>query len=190
MPDTAWFGRVAGIIILAAFIPYTRAILAGKTKPARSTWFIWVAVSSLLLVSYYEVGGGEATWLSLAYLLATIWTALLAIRHGKGGWDTIDRICFAGAGLSLSLWVLTGDPAVALFATLLVDAFGATKTIVKTWQNPEEEDSLTWCLTCSANVLNMFAVTEWDWVHGLYPAYMVAMTGTVAILSLRKSRSV
>ena len=186
MPSATFWGWTAGIIVLTAFVPYTRSIKAGKTKLARSTWLIWIVVSLLLLKSYDEVGGKDAIWLSWAYLAAVIWTATLSRKYGKGGWERLDRFCFAGTGVALSLWVASGSAAVGLFATLLVDAFGATGTVVKTWRHPEEEDSLTWCMTFTANLVNLLAVPSWDWLHGTYPIYMTAMTGTIAALSLRK----
>ena len=170
-------------------MPYTLAILKGKTKPARATWFIWIVVTLMLLVSYYKVGGGYAIWVSVAYLVTTIITAILSIKYGLGGWTRLDKICIAGCAASLGLWFVSGSAEVALFATLAVDVAGAIPTIASARKNPEHENSSAWLIAVCANTFNLFAVPSWDLVHVAYPIYLFLMVSVIAYYSLRKNKA-
>lgn len=44
---------VSGILFVTAFFPYIRAILAGKTKPAKASWIIWESLDCITLAGMY-----------------------------------------------------------------------------------------------------------------------------------------
>ncbi len=179
-------GITAGALSILLIIPYIISILKGKARPARSTWIIWSLVTLLLLTSYYEVGGAWANLISLGDFLVAATVAILSIKYGVGGWSRLDKFCFAGCGVALILWAVTGSALVALLATIFIDALGATATIVKTFKDPEQEDKLTWKMAFLGNSINLIAVPLWSFSHSVYPIFMVVMSGTVMALTLRK----
>ena len=178
-------GRLAGLLSLAAFVPYILTTLRGQTRPNRATWWIWTTNGLVLGASYYSSGAENTVWVPVSYVVGPLVTALLAIRHGEGGWSPFDRNCMLLAGSGLLLWWLFESPLVALVMTLGVDFSGALPTIRKAHRAPETEDRLAWALFIVGNTVNLLAVERWQFAIAVYPVYMFLASGTIAALVLR-----
>lgn len=184
----AFAGKVAGIVSLAAFVPYILAILRGETKPNRATWWIWTVVGFMLAASYYSSGANHSIWVPVSYVIGPLVTALLSIRFGEGGWSLFDRCCLLGAGLSVMLWWVFSSPLVALLINIFIDFLGALPTIRKAYYKPEEEDRAAWGLFFIANAINLFAVEAWTLATASYTLYMFFASGVIAGLVFRRNR--
>lgn len=179
-------GLLAGIIILLEFVPYIHSILKGRTKPERATWFIWNIITTLGLFSYYSVGGHDASWVIVAYVIATAVIAILSIKYGVGGWNKFDKLCIAACGLCLLIWMVSGSAVTALAMTIAIDAIAALPTVRKTYYHPEQEDRLAWVIALSGNGLNLLAIERWDFMHAAYPLYLFFMVGVITEMVLRR----
>ena len=99
-------GIAAGILSLAAYALYIRAIWRGTTKPSRSTWWVLTLVGLLILLSYYAEGARESIWVPIVYVAGLLLVAILSVKRGEGAsWSRIDRWCFTGAVFSMLLWL-------------------------------------------------------------------------------------
>jgi len=67
------YGRLAGIaggiVALAAFVPYIRAIIKGTTTPNRATWLIWTIIGCITAASYAAGGADQTIWVAVSYAL-------------------------------------------------------------------------------------------------------------------------
>ena len=178
-------GLLAGLLSLAAFVPYIIAIVKGATKPNRATWWIWTTNGLILLASYYASGAESTVWVAVGYFVGSLLTAVLALRYGEGGWSSFDRSCLLGAVSGLLFWWMFNSSIVALVTTLFVDFAGALPTIRKAYRAPETEDRVAWALFISGNTVNLFAVEAWSFAIAVYPVYMFLASGTIAALVLR-----
>ena len=178
-------GWLAGVLSLAAFVPYIVAILRGQTRPNRATWWIWTAAGLVLGASYYASGAETTIWVPVSYIIGPAVTAVLAIRYGEGGWSPLDRGCLMGAGSGLLFWWWFNSPVVALVMTLGVDFAGAVPTIRKAYLAPQTEDRLAWALFIAGNFFNLLAVDRWEFAIAIYPVYFFLASGIIAALVLR-----
>ena len=178
-------GLLAGLLSLAAFVPYIIAIVKGATKPNRATWWIWTTNGLILLASYYASGAESTVWVAVGYFVGSLLTAVLALRYGEGGWSSFDRSCLLGAGSGLLFWWMFNSSIVALVTTLSVDFAGALPTIRKAYRAPETEDRVAWGLFILGNTVNLLAVEAWSFGIAVYPVYMFLASGTIAALVLR-----
>lgn len=185
---TAITGKVAGIISLAAFVPYIVAIFRRETKPNRATWLIWTVVGFMLAISYYSSGAKHTIWVPVSYLIGPFITALLSIKYGEGGWTRFDRYCLLGAGASLVLWWMFNSPLVALLINIFIDLLGSLPTIKKAYHEPEKEDRLAWALFFIGNIVNLFAVGIWTFAIAVYPVYMFLGSSLIAALVFFRPR--
>lgn len=176
---TGIFGVIAGIFSFSAYLFYIVAILKGKTKPSRATWFIWAAIGIILAASYRASGAEDTIWVAVSEAIAPTIIALLAIKYGVGGAEKIDIIAFVGSLFSLFLWWFFGSPVVALVANLAIDFFAAIPTIKKSWIKPEEEDRFAWSLTQTGNLFNLFAIDKMLFSVILYPVYTFIIDGII-----------
>lgn len=183
MPDiTAVAGKVAGIIALAALVPYVLSILRGETKPNRATWWIWTVVGFMLGASYYSSGANHTIWVPVSFSIGPLVVAFLSIRWGVGGWTRFDRSCLLGAGASVVLWWMFSSPLIALLINLFIDLMGALPTVRKIYHKPESEDRVAWVLVSVANTANLFAVETWTFAISVYPIYMFLVSGIITAL--------
>ena len=178
-------GRLAGLLSLAAFVPYIVTTLRGRTRPNRATWWIWTINGLVLGASYWATGATHTLWVPVSYVIGPVVTAILSLKYGEGGWTGFDRACLTAAGVSLLLWWTFSTPLVALLMTLSVDFSGALPTIRKAWHDPSGEDRLAWALFIAGNAANLFAVERWSLGVAIYPVYMFLASGTIAALVLR-----
>ncbi len=165
-----------------------------RTRPSRSTFWIWTLVQAMLAFSYYEAGGGMAAGLSAAYAVSFLLIAILSIWWGYSQWSRIDTACLVGALVSAGLWALTlygfdwHPERSALLATILLlftDFLGALPTIKKAHKDPRTEERVAWLLATIAIVVNFFAITDWQTADYLYTPYLFVTNCLVTYLLWR-----
>lgn len=181
----AILGMAAGLILLLGNIPYILSIRRGDTRPNRVTWGIWTTIGFILVGSYYAIGATNTLWLPIAQVISQLIITCYAFKYSKGRWQKSDRICLAGAGLSLLLWWRSGSPLVALAMNIAMDILGAIPTIQKIYYEPDSEDLLFWVMAFSASVLNLLAIESFTLSFVLFPLYLLILNITVLILLTR-----
>lgn len=194
MPDTSFFGEVAGLISLSAFVPYIVSILKGETKPNRASWLVWTVAGAMLAASYRESGAGDAIWVPVSYVAGPLATFIVSLRYNDGeGWSGLNKICILVSAGSSVLWLVlfsffgknTGVPLAVMYINIFIDGMGALPTLRKSFHEPESEDRLTWALFITGNTLNLFAVEHWSLATGSYPLYMFVASGAISALVIR-----
>ena len=175
-------GILAGIIGLLGFLPYMILTIKRKNRPNRASWWIWGILGVITGITYYYSGATSTIWVPICYAVCQIIIAVLSIKYGEGGWNRLDRLCLAGAGISLLIWQLSNSPLLALLFSLLIDLFAAIPTVIKSYSNPEQESRFSWTIFLVANTLNMIALDEWNISLAAYPFYLFYLSSTLSIL--------
>lgn len=178
-------GMVAGSVLLLGNIPYIRSIRRGDTRPNRVTWGIWTTIGFLLLGSSYSLGATNTLWLMIAQVISQLVITFYAFKYSRGKWQRLDRICIAGAGLSLLLWWRSGSPLVALVMNIAMDMLGAVPTITKIYDDPNSEDLTFWVMSFTSAVLNLLAIENFDRALIIFPLYLFLLNTLVLILLTR-----
>lgn len=176
---------VAGSVLLLGNIPYIRSIRRGDTRPNRVTWGIWTTIGFLLLGSSYSLGATNTLWLMIAQVISQLVITFYAFKYSRGKWQRLDRICIAGAGLSLLLWWRSGSPLVALVMNIAMDMLGAVPTITKIYDDPNSEDLTFWVMSFTSAVLNLLAIENFDRSLIIFPLYLFLLNTLVLILLTR-----
>lgn len=189
MPEfTVFAGQAAGVVALAAFIPYIVSILRKRTKPNRASWIIWTAVGAIIASSYWASGARHTIWVPIAYAVGPLMVLFLSVSYGKGGWTWFDRYCLFGAGISLAIWWAFCSPLVALLMNIFIDFMGVLPTAKKVFHEPETEDKTAWTVSVLSSVINLFAVENWVFAVAVYPLYVLFGNGFVAALIFVRER--
>jgi hypothetical protein len=178
-------GIASGIVLLLGNIPYMMSIRRGDTRPNLVSWGIWTVIGCILLGSYQAIGATHTRWLLIAQVISQFTITVYAFRYSRGKWSQLDRICLAGAGLSLVLWWRSGAPLVALLMNTLMDLLGAIPTIKKIYHEPDSEDLLFWMMSFSASVLNLLAIENFSLSFIVFPVYLFVLNITVLALLTR-----
>ena len=181
MPGSDFWGMVAGIIALAAFVPYVITTLYGSTKPNRATWFIWAIAGFMLAVSYYSSVADHTFWVPISYFLGPLVIALFSLRYGEGGWDRFDRTCLVVTSASALLWWVFSSPFVALLINLGIEMTGTLPTFRKTYREPASENVLSWSMFLVANTINLYIAESWTSKPAIYP--IVVFLGSASMVT-------
>lgn len=150
-----------------------------KTRPSKSTFWIWAVVQGIMTASYVATGEIFSAGVGVAYTLTILIIAILSIWYGYGRWERLDTLCTVGAVITIGLWILFRDPMVALVSSIVTDLFGSVPTIKKVWEDPTSESRTAWTWTVIACVVNFGAVEIWGITSVLYLSYLLAVNSIV-----------
>jgi hypothetical protein len=165
-------GIIAGCIILAGAPPYLFDILKRKTKPERTTWFIWSVLGIIAFSAQLQVHGGWSLLFVGLDAVGSVLVFLLSLRFGVGGWKLLDKLALGVAATGLAIAFVVQQPIIALLGVVLADISGATLTIIKTYKAPDTETTITWLCVGTASLLSALAVGKWQASTLIYPVYL------------------
>lgn len=166
-------------------VPYIRSILAGATRPHRTTRLVYLVIGILTTLSLLVSGDRVALWISAVSLLQAIVLFFLGLKYGMGGWAKMDIACLILAIAGIIAWQTTDNPLFGLYFGIGADFMGTVPTLIKTWRNPSSEEPTFYILDATAGVFNMLALTNWAVGDFAYPLYLFLVNALVALLVLR-----
>lgn len=182
-----WLGIAAGAFALGGYLPYLIATWRGTTRPARASWWIFSVCSLAACAASYAAGARETLIVPFIYGVTSVTVALLAIRHGEGGWSRLDRACLLIAGASLLVWWLSGDPLLAVAMLVIADTAGHVPTMRKAWRDPRGEHGWAWVCFLVGDVLNLAQPGEWTLAATLFPLSITVNAVVIVVLCFRPS---
>jgi hypothetical protein len=167
MNHLSLLSALSGFVFLAGFFPYVVAILRGRTRPTRATWFIWTLLALITTGSLYA--HGSLTGLVIGAVVGDVVVTALSIRYGKPGWNTVDLLSLVGACAAGVLWLSFENPVLAVMVVVAVGLLGALPSWLSVWRAPERESLPAWSLFALASLLAVLAVPTWDFMHAAVP---------------------
>lgn len=176
-------GFASAALAIVSYVPYIRSITAGITKPHRTTFGIWSVIGLVQVTSYIASGAETTIWLPMVYTLGALVTFMLSLKHGVGGTRPLELLCLVGSLVGMAGWILTDNPHIALYLSILATAFGFAPTIKKAYYQPQTEDPPAWALAAGASFLNLLAVSTWQFYELSYPVFIMLFDGSVALLT-------
>lgn len=178
---------VAGLLFLAAFVPYIRAIVRGDTKPAKASWIIWATLDSITIAGMFakHTVNGQI----LGAVLGAWTVAFLAIKHGKPGWTKLDKFCLGGAVLGIVLWQVFSNPVLGIMTSLSVVFLGSFPTFASAWHNPAQEDRTAWTIFWLSCVAAMLAIPAWTLADAAQPITFTVIESTMVYILFLKPQS-
>ncbi len=188
----AYIGVIGGVCSLAGYVPYALDIIRGKGAPERASWLIWTLSSTLVLLSYWQVGARTTIWVPLAYVIGSAFITILAYTHGKNGWGALEKLALIVAVISSIRWIYFDQPAVALALNMTIGFIGYVPGIRRLAMNPTKNEDLAlegWTRFFLGSIFNLVAVSSWTPEIALVPIALFVLNGVMFGLSLRNSLS-
>lgn len=171
-------------LVMAAFVPYARAILRKETKPAIASWIIWGMLDYITFVAMWKQGVVNGQILGACTGVLVI--VLLAFRHGTAGWGKLDTFCLIGGFSGIGIWLTLDSPFLGMVASLFVVFTASIPTFVNGWKHPENENKMGWLLFWLSCFPAIAGVKAWMIVDLAQPVtFLVIETAMVYLLFVR-----
>lgn len=184
----ALIGFLSGLVFVLADIPYIKDTLSGKTKPHRTSWFLYFVLNSISIANQAASGATNSLWFPIAGAITTLIIFILALKRGVGGYQGLDIICLIGALIGIALWAIFNNPLLSIVANLIATSFAVAPTIKKAYIKPKTETAITYALGALSAALAAFAVGKLDLKLLLLPVYsFIVQLGIYLLLIRRKS---
>ncbi len=180
-----FFGIAAGIVSLLAFLPYVFDILKGNTKPSGASWWTWTLLTAVTVLSSWFAGAPWQVLILPTWLcFSQFGVAILSLKYGDSTWDRLNKICIGGACVGILLWILTGQPLIALFISILADFLASVPNFRHAFLHPEQESLNGWALGWLSAVLEIFAISAWSLAESGWAVYfLINMSITLFLVS-------
>ena len=176
---TEVFGYLSGILVVLGTLPYIRDIFLRKTKPQRSTWFIYSVLGGIAFFSQLAKGATFSLWLTGLDTLSVVVVFICSLWYGVGGFEKKDYRVLAVAAIALLLWFFTKEAAVALYLIIGIDAIGTYLTVDKAYKDPSSESYSAWVCSAIAGIFAMISVGSLNIILLSYPLYIFLANGAV-----------
>lgn len=178
-----FFGISAGLLGVAAAIPYISSILNHKTVPHRISWLIWLLLGIVILISQLDKGARWSILLICAGLVNNTIIFFISLKYGTGGTSMRDRTALVIALIGIVLWAVTKEAYYGLFFAIFADAIGTFLTAEKAYKKPGSENPVAWTLATAASICGLLAVHTYTIGQTIHPLYAVLGGGSIAIIA-------
>ena len=171
---------VAGLLYVAGYIPYIRAILHHTAKPMQSSWLIFAILDVIAIAGMYDKGvlNGQI----IGALMGSSIVMSLSLFFGTSDWKKLDVMCMIGACTGLYFWWLTSNATIGIFISVAIMFVGCIPTFVSAWHHPQYENRTAWTLYFLSCILQLFAVSSWTFAGAVQPIGFAVMETIMMIL--------
>ena len=181
----AHLGVVSALLTALCVVPYLRDIARGSTRPQRTSWFVFAALSIVATVSQLINGNLAGAWLAAGAACGFSVVFVVSIHCGEGGWGGADRVSLAVASVGVVVSVMVREPTVAVAAVIAAELSAVSMTVRKARSDPGSETLATWVLDGVAGVIAIGAVTSPSLAALLYPVHHTCVNGWVVATIVR-----
>lgn len=179
-------GILAGVIQIAAMVPYVKDILKGETRPNIVSWALWTLIQIIGIWVLLASPEGYS-WALILLTATTLNTGLVVILclfgYGSRQFGKLELVCLVLALVAIALWITSKNAALTLIFDILADVVAAIPTLVKTWREPYSEAVLPWVMICFAAALGALSSTIINIENLALPIYLALMNGSIAALA-------
>lgn len=162
-----WLVLTTSALQFLAELVYVRNTLHGRSQPNRITFFLWALNPAVAIAAGLSVG---ETWALLPVFMVGFgpFLILLASFWNKNAYWKLGRFDYLSgllSLLSLALWALTQEPAIAVLFAILADFFASLPTLVKGWKYPETETGISYALSFVNALAGVTLLTSFDFAN-------------------------
>lgn len=183
-------GIVAGVLVVAGYVPYLRDILRGKTHPHVYSWFLWGLLTVVIFgiqITHHAGFGGLVTIIAGAMCLAVL---VLGIRRGKTDITFSDNVVFVLTILCMVLWLLAKQPLTAMLLACLTDLLAFVPTVRKSWAKPYTETLSLYQLNTVRFGLALVALDQFTFINAVWPAMWALINGLFSVFLIARRKAV
>lgn len=194
---TIIFASLAFLFSVVAYVPYARSVIVSDTKPTISAWASWWLMDAAILGGM--IAANEIAWQMVAYIVGIAFVIGACVykifviggaeqKEEGTGWTRLDSFCLAIVVIAIGLWVISGNPNIAIVLSLVAITIGTVPMLANIWHHPEREPLLPWVLWLVGGTFGVLAIPVWNIAGALTPIWFLVLQALVVLLVSRKLR--
>jgi hypothetical protein len=179
---------LSAVLTACCVLPYLRDVHRHTTRPQRTSWLVFAALSIVAAVSQIVAGNSSAAWLAGGSALGFSVVFAVSIRHGEGGRSPRDLAALSIGLIGALLSIVVGRPLIAVVGVIIAEIAAISLTARKAVRDPASETASTWLLDCAAGALAIAAVAQFSLSDLLYPVHHTLVNAWV-VVAIGRGRS-
>lgn len=186
-----YFAIVGSVVASSGGFYYLYETIKGSAKPNRVSWLLWGLFPTIIFIAQKAQGVQGVTWLTFAAGFTPLLIVVASFFNTKAYWKTqpSDYVLMAFAIAGIIAWFVTNVPNLAILFAILADLCAGIPTLIKAFKHPETESWVAYAISATGFGIGILAIQAFNFQSSAFAIYLVAMEGSLAILSLRKVKS-
>ncbi len=182
LPD--YFVILGTVICAIGSVAYLVDTIKGRVKPNRVSFFLWSVVPIIAFFAQIsqDVGLVALMTLSAGFLPFTVFLASFTNKQSVWKLTRFDLICGILSVAGLILWMITKVGNVAIFLSIVADAFAAVPTIVKAYKYPKTEIAWPWIATVVGVILTLLTLPALTFANSAFILYILVLNTLIWVL--------
>lgn len=180
---------IAVVLTFAAYVPYYRDIIKGKTHPHIYSWTLWGLLTILLVALQLQGGAGVATWVTAAAGLLCVGVVVLSFKRGTKDITRSDTVVAILALIAIGFWLIADQPVISMILVVIADMLAFYPTVRKSWNKPFEETLSLYVTNTLRFTLALIAVETYTVLSSLWLVVWVVANGLFSIMLVLRRKN-
>lgn len=181
---------VAVFLTFAAYVPYYRDILKGRTHPHVYSWSLWGLLTVLIVALQIKGGAGPATYITASAGLLCVGVVVLSIRSGKKDITLSDTIVALLSLVAIGFWLIADQPVISMLLVIIADMLAFIPTVRKSWHKPHSETLSLYVTNTLRFGLGVLAVKEYTFLAVSWLAVWAIGNGLFSIMLMVRRKAI
>lgn len=182
-------GILAGVLVIAGYVPYIRDILRGKTHPHLYSWSLWGLLTVVIFgiqITHHAGFGGLVTVAAGVMCLVVL---ALGLKNGTKDITLSDNVVLVLTILCMFLWLGAKQPLTAILLACATDLLAFMPTVRKSWNKPFSETLSLYQLNTFRFGIAIIALDQYTFINIVWPAMWAVANGLFAVMLVTRRKA-
>lgn len=178
------FVFLGAAIGIAGGLSYLIDTIKGKVKPNKVTWLLWALAPLIAFTAQIQEGVGLESVLTFSVRIMPLLIFVASFFNKKSEWKLckFDIICGSFSVLGIIAWIITNDAILAILFAIIADGLASLPTIVKSWKEPETENSLAFLTAGINSAIALLIIKDWNFATAGFTIYIFSVCVLLYVL--------
>ncbi|MBU1033768.1 hypothetical protein KKI22_02335 [Patescibacteria group bacterium] len=178
------FVILGAILSFCGGLNYLVATLKGRAKPNRVSWFLWTLAPMIAFAAEIDKGVGLTALMTFMTGFNPLLIVIASFINKKSYWklNKMDYVYGSISVFAILIWKLTGEGNLAILFSIVADAFASIPTIIKSYREPETENSTSFLFFTINAGITILTIKVWTFAHWGFPIYIFILCATIYLL--------